>query len=44
MEALVRIAEEKYILKYAKVTTFFEAIKLLWEEHLEAIFVEKFNQ
>lgn len=44
MEALVRIAEEKYILKYGKVSTFYEATKLLWEEHLEPVFVEKYNQ
>ncbi|KAL4466565.1 hypothetical protein ABPG72_010616 [Tetrahymena utriculariae] len=44
MEALVRIAEEKYILKYGKVNTFYEATKMLWEEHLESLFVEKYNQ
>jgi len=43
MEALVRIAEEKYILKYAKTTSFYEAVKMFWEEHLENLFVEKYN-
>lgn len=43
MEALVRIAEEKYILKYGKTNTFHEAIKMLWKENLEGVFVEKYN-
>ncbi|EGR29347.1 leucine rich repeat protein [Ichthyophthirius multifiliis] len=43
MEALVRISEEKYILKYQRCNTFIEAIKLFWEENLEQIFVEKYN-
>jgi hypothetical protein len=38
MEALVRIAEEKYMLKLQKCTTFYEAMKLFWEEHLEMTF------
>jgi hypothetical protein len=38
MEVLVRIAEEKYILKYQKATTFTEAMKMFWDEHLEQTF------
>jgi len=43
MEALVRIAEEKYILKYAKTTSFYESMKMFWDEHLESLFVEHYN-
>jgi len=34
MEVLVRIAEEKYILKYKTTTNYFEAVKSFWDEHL----------
>ncbi|EGR33095.1 leucine rich repeat protein [Ichthyophthirius multifiliis] len=44
MEVLVRIAEEKYILKYQKCSTFFEAMKLFWEEHLEGNLDQRYNQ
>ncbi|EGR31140.1 leucine rich repeat protein [Ichthyophthirius multifiliis] len=44
MEAFVRIAEEKYILKYSKTQSFFEAMNLFWDEHLENIInEEKYN-
>ncbi len=35
MEVLVRIAEEKYILKLKSTSSYFEAVKMLWDEHLE---------
>ncbi|KAL4510557.1 hypothetical protein ABPG72_004711 [Tetrahymena utriculariae] len=38
MEVLVRIAEEKYILKSKKSATYFEAITQMWNEHLEKEF------
>ena len=31
MELLIRIAEEKYIFKYAKTKSYFEAIDMFWE-------------
>lgn len=34
MELLVKIAEEKYILKYQKTKSLFEAVKMLWDEFL----------
>lgn len=34
MEVLVRIAEEKYIIKYKTTTNYAEAVRLFWEEHL----------
>ncbi|KAL4463939.1 hypothetical protein ABPG74_005876 [Tetrahymena malaccensis] len=38
MEVLVRIAEEKYILKTKKSASYFEAISQMWNEHLEKEF------
>lgn len=43
MELWVRIAEEKYILKYRNTQSHLEAVKTLWEEHLETLFTS-FNQ
>ncbi|KRX05204.1 hypothetical protein PPERSA_06838 [Pseudocohnilembus persalinus] len=37
MELLVRLANEKYIDKYKQTTSIFEALKKLWDEHLEPV-------
>ncbi|EGR32874.1 leucine rich repeat protein [Ichthyophthirius multifiliis] len=34
MEILIRIAEEKYILKQKKAQSYLQALQFLWEEHL----------
>lgn len=38
MEVWVRVSEEKYIFKYKTTTSHFEAVKSIWEEHLEPLF------
>lgn len=37
MEAILRIAEEKHILKMKSTTSYFEALSKFWEEHLKDI-------
>ena len=34
MELIVRIAEEKYVIKYQKTKNYFEAVEMLWEDNL----------
>mmetsp|Transcript_6520 Transcript_6520/g.891 ORF Transcript_6520/g.891 Transcript_6520/m.891 type:complete len:85 (+) Transcript_6520:63-317(+) len=34
MDILVKLAEEKYILKYKSTKIYAEAVKSLWDEHL----------
>jgi hypothetical protein len=35
MELLVRLAGQKYIESYKTTSNWFEAVKMLWDEHLE---------
>ena len=34
MELLVKVAEEKYIIKYPKTKTLVDAMRMFWEEYL----------
>ncbi|KAL4456118.1 hypothetical protein ABPG74_014079 [Tetrahymena malaccensis] len=43
MEVLVRIAEEKYILKYKTTNNYFEAVKMFWDEHLAQEINSQYN-
>ena len=43
MEILVRIAEEKYILKYKKTNSYIQALTYLWDEHLSQEINEQYN-
>lgn len=44
MELLVRLANEKYIDKLKLTQNMFEALKMLWSEHLDAVMGEKGNK
>lgn len=41
MEAITRIAEEKYINTYQKTKDYFEAVQLLWEDNLMQEFIKE---
>lgn len=43
MEVLVRIAEEKYILKYRSCTNYADAIKMFWNDHLAQEINSQYN-
>ncbi|KRX01621.1 hypothetical protein PPERSA_00328 [Pseudocohnilembus persalinus] len=43
MEIWVRLSEEKYIFKYKSTQSHYEALRMLWDEHLEKHFT-KFDQ
>jgi len=34
MELLVKVAEEKYIIKYPKTKTLVDAMRMFWDEYL----------
>lgn len=44
MEILVRMAEEKYINKYKSTTNYFEALKMLWNDHCQNVFNKNDSQ
>lgn len=44
MDIMIKIAEEKFMLKYQKCNTYIDALKMFWEEHLVQEFTKHDKQ